>query len=150
MYVNEVTVIGNLTRDPELKALPSGVQVANLSVAVNRRWKDRDGKEQEAVEYINYIAFSRTAEIIGQYVFKGHQIYVKGRMQTRSWEKDGQKQYRTEVLVERFQFGQKPSGEKAERTKQDEVNDMYEGKDAAPTGALEYPTDDIDPSMIPF
>lgn len=106
MYINRVELYGNLTRDPEQKALPSGQAVANFSVATNREWKDKDtGKKQEQVEYHNCVAFGRTAEVIAQYLKKGRPIHIEGRLQTRTWDKDGVKHYRTEVVVDRFQFG---------------------------------------------
>lgn len=111
MYINAVQLYGNLTRDPEIKALPSGQQVANFSVATNRTWKDKDGKKQEQVEYHNCVAFGRTAEVIGQYMKKGKPILIDGRLQTRTWESEGKKNYRTEIIVETFQFG--PSGDRS-------------------------------------
>lgn len=107
-------VIGNLTKDPELKSLPSGNKVCSFSVATNRTWKDANNQKQEAVEYHNIIAYGKTAELIAQYMNKGSQICVEGRMTTRSWDdKDsGKKMYRTEVVVETMQFGSKPGGAK--------------------------------------
>jgi len=111
MYLNKATIIGNLTRDPELKNLPSGSAVANFSVATNRTWKDKEsGQKKEDVEFHNVVAFGKTAELIAQYVHKGDQIYIEGRIQTRSWEKDGQKHYRTEIVCETMQFGSKKQG----------------------------------------
>lgn len=111
MYLNKATIIGNLTRDPELKNLPSGSAVANFSVATNRTWKDKEsGQKKEDVEFHNVVAFGKTAELIAQYVHKGDQIYIEGRIQTRSWEKEGQKHYRTEIVCETMQFGSKKSG----------------------------------------
>lgn len=109
MYLNKVTIYGNLTRDPELKTLPSGVSVVNFSVATNRTWKDKQGQKQDSTEFHNLVAFGRTAEIINQYLKKGEPIYVEGRLQTRSWEdKDsGKKLYRTEIIAEQMQFGPK-------------------------------------------
>ena len=108
MYLNKATIIGNITRDPELKALPSGSNVVNFSVATNRSWKDKEGQKQEDVEYHNVVAFGKQAEVIAQYMKKGSQILVEGRLQTRSWETDGVKKYSTEIIVENFQFGRKP------------------------------------------
>lgn len=105
MYLNKAIIYGNLTRDPETKALPSGQTVANLSVATNREWKDKDGNKQEEVEYHNVVAFGKTADVMAQYLQKGRPVYIEGRLQTRSWDKDGQKQYRTEIVVDTFQFG---------------------------------------------
>ena len=103
MYLNKVFVLGNLTRDPELKSLPSGMQVCNFGLATNRSYKDRDGNKQEQTEFHNVVAFGRSAELIAQYMQKGRQLLVEGRIQTRSWEQDGQKRYRTEIIVDQFQ-----------------------------------------------
>lgn len=111
MYLNKATIIGNLTRDPELKALPSGQNVASFSVATNRTWKDKDGQKQEDVEYHNIVVFGKTAENVARYMKKGSQILIEGRIQTRSWEKDGEKKYRTEIVAESVQFGSKPRNE---------------------------------------
>ncbi len=104
MYLNKAFLYGNLTRDPEMRALPSGQNVANFSIATNRVYKDREGQKQEATEFHNVVAFGRQADLIGQYMKKGRPIFVEGRIQTRSWDKDGQKQYRTEIIVENFQL----------------------------------------------
>lgn len=102
-------IYGNLTRDPELRSLPSGVKTVSFSVATNRVWTDKDGSKQEETEFHNVVGFGKQAEIIAQYMKKGSAIYVEGRMQTRSWEKDGEKKYRTEIVVESMQFGAKKS-----------------------------------------
>lgn len=140
MYINKVQLYGNLTRDPEIKALPSGQQVANFSVATNRTWKDRDGKQQEAVEYHNCVAFGRTAEVIGQYMKKGKPILVDGRLQTRDWDdKDsGKKMYRTEIIVDNFQFGPSPKTDGASSASNSTAE--APGADGAP----------INPDDIPF
>jgi len=153
MYLNEVKLIGNLTRDPELKSLPSGQQVANFSVATNRTWKDKDGAKQEAVEYHNVVAFGRTAEVIGQYVRKGHQILVNGRLQTRSWDKDGVKQYRTEIVVDDFQFGNKPAGSTgaSPAPARQPLEDEFKQPDApADADTIQYPEEEANPEDIPF
>src|SRR3989344_3666743 len=107
MYLSKIFLYGNLTRDPELKALPSGSHVANFGLATNRTYKDKNGAKQEATEFHNIVAFGRTAEVIAQYVKKGRPIFVEGRVQTRSWDdkEGGKKNYRTEIVVENFQFG---------------------------------------------
>ena len=111
MYLNKAIVIGNLTRDPEIKALPSGIKVASFSVATNRVWKDKNGVKQENVDYHNVVVFGRQAEIVGQYLKKGGSVLVEGRMQTRSWDDAaGVKKYRTEIIADRIQFGPRPSG----------------------------------------
>src|SRR6185503_1050771 len=111
MYINKVFLFGNLTRDPELRALPSGMNVASFSVATNRVYKDRDGKKQEQTDFHNVVVFGRQADTVNQYLKKGSPVFVEGRMQTRSWEgKDGEKKYRTEIVADRVQFGPKGSG----------------------------------------
>ncbi len=108
MNLNKVFIIGNLTRDPELRALPSGTSVVSFGVATNRVWKDKNGAKQEDVQFHNVVVFGRQAEIVNQYLSKGSLVLVEGRIQTRSWEgKDGGKQYRTEIVAERIQFGPK-------------------------------------------
>ena len=89
MYLNKVFVFGNVTRDPELKALPSGSKVCSMSLATNRVWKDKNGAKQEAADYHNVVVFGRQAETVAQYMKKGSQVMVEGRMQTRSWDDAG-------------------------------------------------------------
>lgn len=101
---NKVILMGNLTRDPEVRTTPSGQSVANFSLAVNRTWKGADGNTQEAVSYIDCVAWGRTGEVIAQYMQKGRPILVSGRLDQRSWEQDGQKRSKVEVIVEDFNF----------------------------------------------
>jgi len=101
---NKVIIMGNLTRDPELRSIPSGQQVAGFSLAVNRTWKNASGEQQEAVDYIDCNAWGKPGEIITQYMTKGSAILVSGRLQQRSWEQDGQKRSKVEVVVEDFNF----------------------------------------------
>ena len=97
--VNKVTLIGNLGNDPEMKALPSGNQVANFSIATTDSWRDRNsGEMQERTEWHRVVCFERLAEICGQYLRKGSRIYIEGTLRTRSWEQDGQKRYTTEII----------------------------------------------------
>jgi len=105
--LNKATIIGNLTRDPESKALPSGITVVNFSIATNRNWKDKEGNKKEEVQFHNCVSFGKQADTIAQYVKKGQQLMVEGRIQTRSWEVEGGKRYATEIMVEQFQFGAK-------------------------------------------
>lgn len=113
MYLNHVIIIGNLTRDPELKSLPSGNKVTNFSVATNRVWM-KDGEKNEDVEYHNVVTFGRQAETSAQYLKKGSQAMIQGRLQTRSWDdKDtGKKMYRTEIIAGNVQFGSRPITDK--------------------------------------
>jgi single-strand DNA-binding protein len=111
--VNKVILVGNLGRDPERRSTPSGQQVATFSVATSRRWRDRDGNRQEQTEWHNVVVWGRQAEVAGEYLKKGRQIYVEGRLQTRSWDdkNTGEKKYRTEVICENFQMlGQRGDG----------------------------------------
>lgn len=110
--VNKVILIGNLGRDPEMRSLPSGQAVATFSIATNRRWKDKEGQKQEQTEWHNIVVFGRQAEVAGQYLTKGKQIYLEGRLQTRSWDdkQSGEKKYRTEIVCENFQMLGGPGG----------------------------------------
>src|SRR4029079_16473597 len=109
MYLNKAILIGNLTRDPELRSLPSGIKVCTFSLATNRVWKDKNGARQESADYHNVVVFGRQAETVAQYMKKGSSILVEGRMQTRSWDDktSGEKKYRTEIVADRTQFGPK-------------------------------------------
>ncbi|MBI4280649.1 single-stranded DNA-binding protein [Candidatus Uhrbacteria bacterium] len=101
MNLNRAMIIGNLTRDPELRTTANGQQVATFGVATNRQWTNQAGQRQEQVEYHNIVAWGRLAEICHQYLGKGRKIYVEGRLQTREWEgQDGNKRQRTEIIVE--------------------------------------------------
>lgn len=151
MYINKAIIYGNLTRDPELKALPSGNKVCNFSVATNRTWKDaKTGQKQEAADYHNVVFYGKPAEIIAQYMKKGSTIMVDGRMTTRSWDgPDGQKRYRTEIIGAEFQFGPKAGGGASQ-------TGVYHSETASSTSSapevdtIEYPSDDINPEDIPF
>jgi single-strand DNA-binding protein len=96
--------MGNLTRDPELRTTPTGQTVCSFSLAVNRTWRNKDGEQQEAVDFIDCNAWGKAGEIIEQYMQKGRAILVSGRLQQRSWEQDGQKRSKVEVVVEDFNF----------------------------------------------
>jgi single-strand DNA-binding protein len=101
MNLNKAMIIGNLTRDPELRNTPAGAQVATFSVATNFIWNDASGQRQERVEFHNIVAWKRLAEICGQYLRKGSKVFVEGRLQTRDWVgQDGIKRYRTEIVAE--------------------------------------------------
>lgn len=99
--LNKAMIIGNLTRDPEVKQTPKGQQVCSFGIATNRTWKDQSGEKQEQVEYHNVVAWGKLADICGKYLTKGKKVYIDGRLQTRDWEgKDGVKRYRTEIVAE--------------------------------------------------
>lgn len=99
--LNRATIIGHLTRDPELRTTPNGQSVANFALATNRRWTDASGATQEASEFHDIVAWGKVAEIASSYLHKGDRTYVEGRLQTRNWEgRDGVKRYRTEIVAE--------------------------------------------------
>ncbi len=151
MYLNKAIVYGNLTRDPEIKALPSGSKVCSFSVATNRVWKDQAGAKKEAVDFHNIVVFGRQAETAAQYLKKGAGVFVEGRMQTRSWDgADGQKKYRTEIVADRVQFG--PRGGAISPTsgaKNVQAEDASQ-KDAPAVDTIDYPEEEINPDDIPF
>lgn len=142
MNINTVIIGGALTRDPELKALPSGGMVATMSIASNRTWKDRDGNQQEDVEYHNVVIYGKQAETAGKYLTKGQTAVVFGRLKTRSWDKDGVKHYRTEIMAERVQFGPSRDGQAA-AARQSKAP-------TSPSVVPDYPEDEINPEDIPF
>jgi single-strand DNA-binding protein len=106
MSVNKVILLGNLGRDPEVRYLPSGQPVANFSVATSERFKGRDGTNKESTEWHNIVVYGKQAELCSQFLKKGRQIFLEGRLTTRQWEaKDGSgKRSRTEVVAQRVQF----------------------------------------------
>jgi single-strand DNA-binding protein len=154
MYLNKAIIIGNLTRDPELKALPSGMQVASLSIATNRVWRDQNGAKQEGTDYHNVVVFGRQAETAAQYLKKGSSVLVEGRMQTRSWDgQDGKKQYRTEVVADRVQFGNRPSGDTTSSRPSSAPSSSSKSSkedDADALPSVDYPEEEINPEDIPF
>ena len=163
MYLNKAYIIGNLTRDPELKALPSGIKVCNFAVATSRSYKDKEGERKDTTEFHNIVAFSKLGELAAQYLKKGQQALVEGRLQTRSWDTpSGEKRYRTEIIADNIQFGFKPGGAgqsgasssgasassasgSAETTKEAEAPEPSTGKDK-----IDYPQEEINPDDIPF
>ena len=151
MYINKAIIYGNLTRDPELKSLPSGMQVCEFGVATNRVWKDKNGAKQESTDYHNVVVFGRQAELIKQYIHKGSALFLEGRIQTRSWDaQDGTKRYRTEIVADRIQFGPKPAGATGSYNKDDAgaKPEAKESKDNVP--AIEYPEEEVNADDIPF
>ncbi len=105
MSVNKVILVGNLGKDPELRYTPSGAAVATFSLATTERYKDRDGNRQEKTEWHNIVAWRQLAEICGKYLHKGRQVYIEGRIQTRSYDdRDGNKRYITEIVADQMQM----------------------------------------------
>ena len=105
---NQAIVMGNLTRDPELRTTPSGQSVASFAVATNRTWVDGSGERKEAVEYHEIVAWAKLGELANQYLAKGRKVMVVGRLQTQSWEKDGVKRQRTEIVASDINFLDRP------------------------------------------
>ncbi|MDD2731003.1 MAG: single-stranded DNA-binding protein [Candidatus Portnoybacteria bacterium] len=134
MNFNKVIVLGNLTRDPESRTLPSGQSVVSFSIATNRFYTDKSGQKQKAAEFHNIVAFGRLAEICSRYLSKGKLALVEGRLQTRSWQgQDGSKRWRTEIVMENMQLG--PRGV---------AGDSPTGPSDTPSQAEEIPIIDAD------
>lgn len=102
--LNQVTLMGNLTRDPELRQTPSGQTVTNFSLALNRAYKDQSGEWQEVTDYVDIVCWGQLAERVAQYMSKGRRCLVQGRLQSRSWEQEGQKRSKVEVLANDVTF----------------------------------------------
>lgn len=160
MNLNKVILFGNLTRDPEVKSLPSGMQVATFGLATNRIFRDRTGNKQEQADFHNIVVFGRQAETVSQYLKKGSSAFVEGRIQTRTWEKDGEKRSRTEIVAERVQFGPRSGGSgggstytsaPAKREGRGRVKAKGPDEETPSNSAgIEYPAEEINPEDIPF
>lgn len=152
MYLNKAFIIGNLTRDPELRSLPSGVKVTTFGIATNRVWNDREGNRQEATEFHNIVVFGRPAETTAQYLRKGSMALIEGRMQTRSWEADdGTKRYRTEIVADRVQFGPRSAGGGSGGPSSAKASEG--GTKSPEIDTIEYPdaeSEGVNPDDIPF
>ncbi|MBP6880445.1 single-stranded DNA-binding protein [Candidatus Saccharibacteria bacterium] len=151
---NQVTIMGNLTKDPETRSTPSGQSVTNLSIAVNRSWTGKDGQVQDSVDYFDCVAWSKAGEIIAQYTQKGSKLLLSGRLQTRNWEdKNGSKHKSVEIVVTDFNF-MDPAGGGNRGGSSPSSSSNNAGAQQAPSN--ETPTDDIDAdkpvdlSEIPF
>jgi single-strand DNA-binding protein len=104
MAVNKFIGIGNLGKDPELRFMTNGNGVCNISIAITERYKDKDGEPKEVTEWVNVVFFGKLAEIAGQYLTKGSQVYIEGKLKTEKYEKDGQTRYTTKVVAEKMQM----------------------------------------------
>lgn len=145
MNLNKVMLIGNLTRNPELRSTQSGQSVCTFSLATNRNWTDKQGQKQQDVQFHNCVAWGKTGELINQYMTKGSSLFVEGRLQTRNYlAKDQTKRYVTEVVVENMQFG-------ARKTQESAQGDANGGRDdQGYQNTQESPKEEIDPNDIPF
>lgn len=146
---NKVILMGNLTRDPETRTTPGGQTVTNFSLAVNRTWRGQDGQQQEAVSYINCVAWGKTGEIIAQYLGKGRALLVSGRLDQRSWEdkETGGKRSTVEVVVEDFNFVDSGNGGEGGSRPQSSDSAPSKGRDTVIEDVDDKP---IDLSDIPF
>ncbi|MBI5139891.1 MAG: single-stranded DNA-binding protein [Candidatus Vogelbacteria bacterium] len=154
MYFNKAIIIGNLTKDPEMRSMPSGAKVVTLGVATDRVWKDKTGNKQQATEYHNVVVFGKQAETSAQYLKKGQTVLVEGRIQTRSWDgADGVKKYKTEIVADRVQFGPKNSSGGFGGSPHSSTASSIKGGSGpgeAESDQIEYPSEEINPEDIPF
>ena len=154
--MNKAFIFGNLTRDPELRSLPSGGQVASFGVATNRVWRDKNGQRQEQAEFHNVVVFGRQAETCAQYLKKGSSALIEGRLQTRTWESPERgKQYKTEIVADRVEFGPRGSGSRAGAAggtggTSDAETQQHPTSGGPKDDAIAYPQEDINPDDIPF
>ena len=147
MNFNKAFVLGNVTRDPELRTTPSGQSVCSFGVATNRFYKDQKGERQQSAEFHNIVAWGRLAEICHQYLKKGSLVFIDGRLQTRSWQdqNSNQKRFRTEIVAETMQLGPRAGGGTGGGVRAAEAP-------PAEVETVQYPgeEDEIKPEEIPF
>lgn len=130
MAVNKFIGIGNVGKNPEVRFMPDGKCVANISIAITERYKDKQGEQKEVTEWVNIVFFGKLAEVVKEYVTQGQQIYVEGKLKTEKYEKDGVTKYSTKVIAETMKMlgskGDKPKQEKPVITNEKEVNPFGE------------------------
>ena len=133
--LNRVVLVGNLTRDPELRSTPSGTSVANFGLAVNRRWTNKQGERVDGVDYFNIVAWGRLAELCNDFIRKGSPVALEGRLQSRAWEtEDGQKRSAVEVVAENVQFlGRPENREGVSSTDKEIAMGSLQGQDSPET-----------------
>ncbi len=155
--LNQVTLMGNLTRDPELRQTPSGQSVTSFSLALNRSYKDSTGEWQEATDYVDIVAWGPLAERVSQYLFKGRRCLVQGRLQSRNWEQDGQKRSKVEVLAADVTFLDSRPSETDSSTiddnavdQKDSVENNKKNKKATDKSVEEIGDEPINLDDIPF
>ena len=151
MNLNKAFIMGNLTRDPELRQTPSGQAVCSFGVATNRFYTDKTGQKQKQAEFHNVVAWGKQAEIVNQYLKKGSLIFVEGRIQTRNWQDpQGAKHYRTEVIAERVQLGPRLGGGSTAPAQESAPRAETMKEDETPIIELPTEEDEIDVKEIPF
>jgi len=145
MNVNKVFLVGRLTRDPEMRSTSGGQTVASLSIATNRFWKDKNGQRQDQTEFHNIVLWSRLAEIAGQYLIKGQEVYIEGRLQTRKYTaKDGTERRTTEIVAENMQLGQKSRGQSGQGYQTSGTPATLEKKEKKEISEEDIPTINLD------
>ena len=143
--VNKIFLLGNCGQEPQVKVFDNGDSITTFSLATSDQWTDKQGEKRESTEWFTCVAYRQLAKIAADFVKKGSKVFVEGRIKTRSWEKEGVKQYRTEVVADRVQFGPKGSGSTGGgSTPAASANDNRES--ALP----DYPEEEINPEDIPF
>jgi single-strand DNA-binding protein len=158
MNVNKVLLVGRLTRDPEIRTTATGQNVASISMATNRFWKDKGGQRQDKTTFHNVILWGRLAEIAGQYLTKGQEAYIEGRIETRKYTaKDGTDRYVTEIIAENMQLGSKPQGSgsgsftaPATRPAQTVSSEQAPAPEEIPTINLDEEQEEVKISDVPF
>ncbi len=145
--VNKVVLLGRLGRDPETRyASDGGTPICHLAVATSRRYKDRDGNRGEETEWHNVVLFGKTAEIAQQYLQKGSEVYIEGRLRTRSYEKDGVKRYSTEIIGESMQLGARPtdvSAKPAQKPEPTSTASQYAAASGRAAPASQVPDEEV-------
>jgi len=153
MNLNKAMIIGNLTRDPETKTTPNGINVTSFSVATNLIWKDANGQRQEKAEFHNVVAWRKLAEICAQYLKKGGKVYIEGRLQTRDWEgQDGVRRYRTEIIADNMIMLDRAGSASAQPAPSSDQEDtaIPEEPSSSPAENKSEDSDDIKIENIPF
>src|SRR6185312_8645126 len=150
--VNKVFLLGNVGKDPEIRSTPNGTTVATFSLATAERRKDAQGNWSDATEWHNLVAFQRTAEIVRDYVKKGTQLFIEGRIQTRSWDdkESGQNKYRTEILVNELSLLGKPGGGEGGGGGYSRGSSSSSGSSSSQSPAPDYAEQGITDDDIPF
>lgn len=150
--VNKVFLLGNVGKDPEIRSTPSGTTVATFSLATADRRKDAQGNWSDSTEWHNLVAFQRTAEIVRDYVKKGTQLFVEGKIQTRSWDdkESGQKKYRTEILVNELSLLGKPGGGEGGGGGYSRASSSNSGSGSSQSSGADYAEQGITDDDIPF
>ncbi len=141
--LNQVTLMGNLTRDPELRQTPSGQNVVSFSLALNRSYKDQSGEWQEATDYVDIVAWGPLAERVSEYLFRGSRCLVQGRLQSRSWEQDGQKRSKVEVLASDVTFLDSRGSNSSDNNTENQESTTKESKPSKPKSKKDVVIEDI-------